>query len=145
MGKRDAQQVTAALMALTDARQALADDRRDIASSALLEAQRALESVERSPGVPIARAAERLGVSGPTIRSWMQRGALRAVPGVTPVQVEPASLRRVGRALEELRERGQDRDWLSALAYHLDDREARRSHALREGLDQLKRGEYEPA
>lgn len=81
MGKRDAQQVTTALMALTDARQALVDDRRDIVFSALQEAQQALESVEHTPGVPIARAAERpSGVSGPTVRSWMQRGVLRAVP-----------------------------------------------------------------
>jgi hypothetical protein len=75
----------------------------------------------------------------------MQRGALRTVPGATPAQIEPESLRRVTRALAELRERGQDRDWLLALADYLDDISARRNPALREGLEQLRRGDYEPA
>lgn len=145
MGKRDAQRVTTALMALTDAREALNDERRDLAFVALEEAQHALESVEHTPGIPVAQAAERLGVSGPTVRSWMQRGILRTVPGMTPAQIEPETLRRVARALAELRERGHDRDWLLALADYLDDLSALRSPALREGLEQLRRGEYEPA
>jgi transposase len=95
--------------------------------------------------VPVAQAARRLGVSVPTVRSWIARGALRAIKGSSPVQVEPESLRSVSRALDELRERGQDRDWLQPLVDYLDDREARRSPALQEGLEQLARGELEPA
>jgi predicted transcriptional regulator len=61
------------------------------------------------------------------------------------VEIEPESLRSVSRALDELRERGQDREWLAALVDYLDDREARRSPALKAGLEQLARGELEPA
>ena len=96
-------------------------------------------------GVPVAQAARRLGVSVPTVRSWIARGALAAIEGSSPVEIEPESLRSVGRALDELRERGQDREWLAALVDYLDDRQARQSPALREGLAQLARGELEPA
>ena len=104
-----------------------------------------LISVRHTPGVSVATASERLGVSEPTIRSWVKRGALKTVPEVRPMQIEPESLHRVTRALAELRERGQDRDWLQALVDHLHDREARRSDALQKGLAQLKRGQLEPA
>jgi transposase-like protein len=93
----------------------------------------------------VAQAARRLGVSVPTVRAWIARGALAAIEGSSPVEIEPESLRSVGRALEELRARGQDREWLQALVDYLDDREARRSPALHEGLEQLARGELEPA
>jgi predicted transcriptional regulator len=145
MGKRDAQHVTMALIALDDAHDALQSGHRDAAIQAMQEAHCTLEGVGHAAGVPVAHAARRLGVSEPTVRSWIARGALRAIKGSSPVQVEPESLRSVSRALDELRERGQDREWLAALVDYLDDREARRSPALKEGLEELARGELEPA
>jgi hypothetical protein len=56
------------------------------------------------------------------------------------VEIEPDSLRSVSRALDELRERGQDREWLTALVDYLHDREARHRPALKEGLKQLAHG-----
>ncbi len=44
-----------------------------------------------------------------------------------------------------LRERGQDHDWLEALLDYLHDLQTRRSPALKEGLQQLGRGELGPA
>ena len=93
----------------------------------------------------VAAASERLGVSEPTIRSWVKRGALRAVPKSSPMQIDPESLHRVSRALAELRERGKDRDWLQAVVDDLHDREARQSDELRRGISQLKRGQLKPA
>ena len=145
MGKRDAQLVTQALYTLGDAREAIESGRRDAALDALDEAKGVLSSVEHAPGVSVAAAGERLGVSEPTIRSWVKRGALRAVPKSSPVQIEPESLHRVSRALAELRERGQDRDWLQAVVDELHDRETRQSDELRKGISQLKRGQLEPA
>jgi hypothetical protein len=49
------------------------------------------------------------------------------------------------RALAESRARGQDRDWLAALIDYLHDMHDRRSQAVRTGLDELARGELEPA
>jgi DNA invertase Pin-like site-specific DNA recombinase len=145
MGKRDAQSVTMALISLDDARDALQSGRRDAAIQAMQEAHRTLEGIGHAAGVPVAQAARRLGVSVPTVRSWIARGALAAIKGSSPVEIEPESLRSVGRALDELRERGQDREWLQALVDYLDDRKARQRPALREGLEQLARGELEPA
>lgn len=145
MGKRDAQLVTKALYTLEDAREAVENGHRDAALHALDEAKGVLVSVEHTPGVSVAAASEQLGVSEPTIRSWAKRGALRTAPKVSPMQIELTSLHRVSRALAELRERGQDRDWLQSLVDYLHDREALESAALQEGLSQLKRGELEPA
>ncbi len=145
MGKRDAQLVTQALYTLGDAREAIESGHRDAALDALDEAHGVLSSVEHAPGVSVAAASERLGVSEPTIRSWVKRGALQAVPKAGPTQVDPESLHRVARALAELRERGQDRVWLAAVVDELHDREARQGDELREGISQLKRGQLEPA
>ena len=145
MGKRDAQLVTEALYTLVDAREAIESGRADAALDALDEAQEVLISVRHTPGVSVATASQRLGVSEPTIRSWVKRGALETVPDSRPIQIEPESLHRVNRALAELRERGQDRDWLQALVDRLHDRDARGNDALRKGLAQLKRGQLEPA
>jgi Homeodomain-like domain len=145
MGKRDAQSVTMALISLDDAREALQSGSRDAAIRAMEEAHETLEGIDHAAGVPVAQAARRLGVSVPTVRSWIARGALHAIKDSSPVEIEPESLRSVSRALDDLRERGQDREWLQALVDYLDDREARRSPALQEGLEQLARGELEPA
>lgn len=145
MGKRDAQLVTKALYTLVDAREAIANGHRDAALDALDEAQEMLISVKHTPGVSVAAASEQLGVSEPTIRSWVKRGALSTVPKASPMQIEPESLHQVSRALTELRERGQDRDWLQAVVDLLHDREAHETDALRKGISQLKRGQLEPA
>jgi hypothetical protein len=145
MGKRDAQLVTQALYTLVDAREAIENGHPDAALDALDEAQEVLISVKHTPGVSVAAASEQLGVSEPTIRSWVKRGVLSAVSKASPMQIEPESLHRVSRALAELRERGQDRDWLQAVVDYLHDREARKSDALQKGISQLKRGQLEPA
>jgi hypothetical protein len=145
MGKRDAQSVTMALISLDDARDALQSGSNDAALKAMREAHETLEGIGHPAGVPVAQAARRLGVSVPTVRAWIARGALQAIEGSSPVEIQPESLRSVSRALQELRERGVDREWLQALVDYLDDREARQSPALKEGLAQLARGELEPA
>lgn len=145
MRKRDAQAVTQALLALVDLREALEQHRHDAALSALDDAQAALSNVEHSPGVTVAQAARTLKVSEPTVRAWIARGALDAVPGVTPTQVAPNSLRRTVRAVSELRERGRDRDWLQSVVDYLDDRAARNSDAVRRGIADLRHGDLEPA
>lgn len=145
MGKRDAQLVTQALYTLDDAREAIENGHPDAALDALDEAQEVLISVKHTPGVSVAAASEQLGVSEPTIRSWVKRGALSAVPKASPMQIEPESLHRVSRALAELRERGQDRDWLQAVIDYLHDREARKSGTVQKGIAQLKHGHLEPA
>jgi hypothetical protein len=96
-------------------------------------------------GVPVAEAAEYLGVAEPTVRLWAKRGALALVPDSKTVQVDHESLRTVGRALRELRERGQERDWLEAVLRYVEDIEDRSSSSVRKGLRELAEGKLQPA
>ena len=111
----------------------------------LAHAQARLQQRLGAQGLPVSDAARYLHVSEPTVRAWLARGPLSAVPDAKPVLVEIASLRRVGHALAELRERGRDRDWTRALVDLLHDHAERRRPELLQGLDELRRGELEPA
>jgi len=111
----------------------------------LAEVQARLQQHVGAQGLPVSAAARYLRVSEPTVRAWLARGPLSSVPDAKPALVEIASLRRVGHALAELRERGRNRDWTRALVDLLHDHAERRRPELVEGLDELRRGELEPA
>lgn len=96
-------------------------------------------------GVPVAEAAKYLGVSEPTVRLWMRRGALAALQGSKPVLVEHESLRRVGRAVRELRAKGEDREWLEGVVRYVQDMTDRSSPSVRQGLKELAEGKLQPA
>jgi predicted nucleic acid-binding protein len=103
------------------------------------------ERVAVSPGLPVAETAEYLGVSEPTVRAWLDREVLERLAGSKPILVERDSVRRAGRLLHELRDRGQDRDWMQALVDLLHDRVEVQRPEIARGLDELKRGKLEPA
>ncbi len=112
----------------------------------ITEAVERLEAeVAHGTGLSVDAAAHYLDVSAPTVRAWMQRGLLERKPGRKPTQIDRESARRVHRVLAELRARGQDRDWLAALVDYLHDTRDRRSVSVRTGLDEMARGEVEPA
>ncbi len=96
-------------------------------------------------GVPVAQAAEYLGVSEPTVRLWVRRGALVALPGSKPALIEHDGLRRVGRAVRELRARGKDREWLEDVVRYVEDMTDRSSPSVRQGLEDLAEGKLQPA
>ncbi len=127
------EQVLASAQAVEDALERLAD------------VQSRLEQHVPVPGLAVSATARYLGISEPTVRAWLARGALTRVPDAKPVLVEIGSLRRVGRALTELRERGQDRDWTRALVDLLHDRADRARPDLAQGLEELRLGKLEPA
>lgn len=101
--------------------------------------------VARGTGLSVEAAAHYLDVSAPTVREWMRRGVLERRADSKPVQIDRESARTVHRALAELRARGQDRDWLAALVDYVHDVRDRRRESVRKGLDELARGELEPA
>jgi hypothetical protein len=96
-------------------------------------------------GLSVEAAAEYLGVSAQTVRTWLARGVLEQVPRAKPAQIDRASARRAHRLLSELRERGRERDWLGALVDALHDAGDRRDEGVRKGLREFARGEIEPA
>lgn len=95
-------------------------------------------------GVPVAQAAEYLGVSEPTVRLWAKRGALKTVKSSKPLLIEHDSLRRVGRALRELRSRGDNREWLEGLVRYVEDMADRSSKGVSQGLKDLAEGKIQP-
>lgn len=116
------------------------------AVAGLTEAAERLEAdVARGTGLSVDAAAQYLGVSAPTVRLWMRRGVLERKANSRPAQIDRESARTVHRALAELRARGQDRDWLTVLVDYLHDTRDRRSESVRKGLDELGRGDLEPA
>jgi Helix-turn-helix domain len=96
-------------------------------------------------GVPVAEAAKYLGVSEPTVRLWVRRGALVALPGSRPALIEHDSLRGAGRAVRELRARGEDREWLEGVVRYVEDIADRSSPSVRQGLKDLAEGKLQPA
>jgi hypothetical protein len=96
-------------------------------------------------GVPVAEAAKYLDVSEPTVRLWVRRGALAALPGSKPALIEHESLRRVGRAVRELRAKGEDREWLEGVVRYVEDMTDRSSPSVRQGLKDLAAGKLQPA
>jgi excisionase family DNA binding protein len=148
MGKREKQQVAYAVLELEDARDELATAGKDLAPTVkrLDDVVARLESDGlATPGLPVSDAAKYLKVSEPTIREWLRRGVLRQVAEAKPVLIERASLRDVHRLLEELRERGEDGEWLRAFVDYVHDMAARRSPGVQRGLAQMEAGELEPA
>ena len=158
MGRRE-QQVAYAVVELQDAQDELrtlapshkrpAKRQLDALSSALRLLEDAVARLDRptpeSSGLPVAQAADYLGVSEPTVRAWLERGVLRRVPRAKPVLIERSSLRSAHRAVEELRRRGQDRDWLHALVDLLHDRVEQQRTELLRGMEEMKHGQLEPA
>jgi excisionase family DNA binding protein len=148
MGKRDRQQVAYAVVELEDVRDELAASGQDV-SSALRRLEDAVARLDNlasaSPGLPVAEAAAYLAVSEPTVRNWLRRGVLVRVPDTKPVLIERSSLRQIHRLLEELRERGKDRDWLRSFVDYVHDAGVRRSPEVQRGLAQTDAGELEPA
>jgi hypothetical protein len=96
-------------------------------------------------GVSVAEAAKYLGVSEPTVRLWVRRGALAALAGSKPVPIEHESLRGVGRTVRELRATGEDREWLEGVVRYVEDMADRSSSSARQGLKELSEGKLQPA
>jgi hypothetical protein len=102
--------------------------------------QMAWRAVEDSDPVRILFAGQLLGVSGQTVREWIDKGVLEAVEG-SPVKVTLVSVLAVKEIVEELRELGQDRDLVSAVLNKLELGELEGDDRFRGSLEQMKRGE----
>jgi hypothetical protein len=153
--KHERQQVAFAIVELEDVRDGLAaavssgpmhGDQLSAAVTGISDALARLEDVRTAAaGLAVADAAGYLSVSQPTVRDWLRRGLLTAVPNAKPVLVERSSAREVHAMLQELRDRGQDGNWLRAFVDYLHDRGERKRPAIVKGLQQMERGDLEPA
>lgn len=98
----------------------------------------------RERGVKVSDAAAALGLSRPTVRSWIEAGVLVPVEGASPVRVEVLSLAEVKRALDLVRAQTADRQVLARVMQILRDRADIASPAVDEGIDDLAAGRTTP-
>jgi len=76
-------------------------------------------------GVPVSVAARMLGVTMPTVRTWIARGALEPLPEARPAAVTTRSLGEALAAASQIRSAGKDERLLRRVVDELEDRRAR--------------------
>jgi transposase-like protein len=77
---------------------------------------------DRDRGAKVSEVAQLLGLSQPTVRAWMAAGVLQTRGTATPARVNVLSLAEVKRAVDLLRQHGEDRNLLVAVMHLLRDR-----------------------
>ena len=98
----------------------------------------------RGDGAKVSEAANVLGLSVPTVRSWVAAGVLDAVPSRQPARVTYDSLALAKRALDELRLHQDDRQLLIAVMRRLRDRAVLDDPLLDQALDDVAAGRLTP-
>lgn len=78
----------------------------------------------RGGGAKVSEAADVLGISQPTVRSWIEAGVLPAVAATKPVRIDVLALAETKRALDLIREHADDRQLLVHVMRVLRDRAA---------------------
>jgi excisionase family DNA binding protein len=114
--------------------QRLAEGERDARRRQVLDEVRQ-HVVDRDRGAKVGEAAQVLGVSAPTVRAWIEAGALQAVAGSRPVRVGVMSLAETKSILDELRRHRDDRHLLADVSRGLRDRGVRAGEDGAEGVD----------
>jgi predicted transcriptional regulator len=104
--------------------------------------RRMLDTLDVPIGLSVEQAAERLGVTTPTVRKWLKDGLLTQTPGRKPTEIDPGSLIETQRALKAVRVNYPARQWAKALAAYLHDRDLQSQDWVTEGLRELEHGEF---
>ncbi|HTW08247.1 MAG TPA: hypothetical protein VME46_12090 [Acidimicrobiales bacterium] len=123
--------------------QRLADREDDTASRQTLQLVRR-HVAERERGAKVADAAVLLGLSAPTVRSWVGAGVLSAIPGARPLRVEVVSLALVKQLVDELRSYGEDRNLLGEVARVLRDRAVLTGDDVIAAIEDVRAGRLRP-
>jgi len=119
--------------------QQLAEQERDAARRRSLDAVRE-HVAERDRGAKVGEAAQVLGVSAPTVRAWIEAGALQAVAGSRPVRVGVMSLAVTKSVVDELRAHRDDRTLLADVLRVLRDRGVLAGEDVAAGLGDVSAG-----
>jgi excisionase family DNA binding protein len=100
-----------------------------------LELERAKQRVGTdAPALTVPEAAEELGVSRPTVRSWIAKGLLDVVADSSPRRVTFSSVRQLEERLGKLRALAKDERRFSQLLQEAADQRALAQPGAREGL-----------
>ncbi len=116
----------------------------DEAVEALCEVEQALgrilDVLPSSVGLSVEQAAERLEVSPPTVRKWLELGLLKRVDGRKPIKVSDESVAALQEVFSRVRAAFPERAWTAALAAYLHDRALLSSGWVQRGLEDAKAG-----
>ena len=119
--------------------QRLAGEEQSAARRRSLDAVRE-HVAERDRGAKVLEAAQVLGVSAPTVRSWIEAGVLVAVDGPGPVRVGVMSLAVAKQVVDELRRARDDRYLLADVQRALRDRDVLAGDDVSRGFEDLAAG-----
>ena len=97
---------------------------------------------ERDPGAKVSEAASILGVSQPTVRSWIDAGILPLIPKTKPVRVDVLALADLKRAVDLVRANLDDRQLLVHVMRRLRDEAA--LDGASEGIEDYRAGRTVP-
>jgi len=117
----------------------LAEDERDAVRRQALDAVRQ-HVADRDRGAKVGEAAQVLGVSVPTVRAWIEAGALQAVAGSSPLRVGVMSLAAAKSVVDELRRHRDDRHLLADVLRVLRDCGVLAGEDVAEGVEDLATG-----
>jgi len=93
----------------------------------------------RDKGAKVSEAAMILGLSAPTIRSWIDAGVL-PVTAMAPVRVDLLALADAKRVIEGLRRRQGDRQLLAEVLRYIRDRSVLAPPDFAEGVTDMRAG-----
>lgn len=117
-----------------------------LSSGDVAVAERALERAKRTvytdaPALTVPEVADELGVSRPTVRSWIIKGLLDAVADTSPRRVRFSSVQELKERLVRLRALANDEHRFSQLLREAADQRALAQPGAREGLQDAVAGD----
>jgi excisionase family DNA binding protein len=143
MTKSEHRQFVASFVTLDDA---ITRASHALSSGDVAVAERALEQAKRTvytdaPALTVPEVADELGVSRPTVRSWIAKGLLDVVADTSPRRVRFASVQELKERLARLRVLAKDDRRLSQLLREAADQRALTQPGAREGLQDALAGD----
>jgi len=125
--------------AITRASHALSSGDVAVAERALKQAKRTVYT--DAPALTVPEVADELGVSRPTVRSWIAKGLLDVVADTSPRRVKFASVQELKERLARLRALAKDERRFSQLLREAADQRALAQPGAREGLQDALAGD----
>ena len=143
MTKREHRELVASFVTLDDtitrASNALSNGDVAVVERELEQAKRRVGS--DAPALTVPEVAEELGVSRPTVRSWIGKGLLDTVADTSPQRVRFASVQQLKERLGKLRALAKDERRFSQLLREAADQRALEQSGAREGLQDALAGD----
>lgn len=143
MTKREHRQLVASYVMLDDAitRASLALSSGDVAVAELVLEQAKRTVYTDAPALTVPEVADELGVSRPTVRSWIAKGLLDVVVDTSPRRVRFASVQELKERLARLRALAKDERRFAQLLREAADRRALAQPGARDGLQDALTGD----